>query len=54
MLHLGMNNRPEVACVRDLVQGDFLGPLILDVAHSAVGKGVPLDLQLAKRTLNGG
>ena len=52
MLHLGMDNGPEVANVHDLVQGDFLGLLVLDVTHSTVSKRVPLDLELTKDTLD--
>ena len=53
MLHLGMDNGPEIANVHDLVQGDLLGLLILNVAHPAIAEGVPLDLEFAKHTLDG-
>ena len=52
MLHLGMYNRPEVAKVHKLVQGDFFGLLILYVTHSTICKSMPLDLELTKDTLD--
>ena len=47
-----MCTRPEVAHAYELSQGDFFGLLVLDVTHSTVGKGVPLDLELTKDTLD--
>jgi hypothetical protein len=47
-----MYNRPEVAHVHELVQGDIFGLLVLYVAYSTVGERVPLDLEFAKDTLD--
>ena len=52
ILHLSMYNRPEVAHIHELVQGDLFGLLVLYVAHSTVGERVPLYLELAKDTLD--
>ena len=46
-----MSNGSEVISKLDLIQCDFFGHFALDVPHSAVCKGVPLDLEVTKDLL---
>ena len=52
MLRLSVDNRPKAADEYNLIEGDLLGLLVLDVADSTIRENMPLDLEFAKDFLH--
>ena len=52
MLQLSVGNRPKAANKHNLIKGDFLGLFVLNVANSAIGENMPLDLEFPEDLLD--